>query len=179
MGCEHLSLIPLTRLTIFFVAGDVLGLLVQGIGAIIMPLGTLQDYHIGSNIVIAGLALLTTYFGLFMTVMIVFDFRIRREPTRQYLQSASKWKADLRTLYFSSVLIFIRSIFRLIEYSQGNDGWLIRREWTLYVFDATLMLCVFVPFNIWHPSHVEAFLHGGKYSEMLGMRITEVKMEKS
>lgn len=234
-GGEHLSLIPPSYLAILFVAGDVLGLLVQGkltpvlncclfdrrrepgsclknretdkralaapetaprlsalkevlpkystnllvkgAGAVIMPLGTLNDYYIGSDIVIAGLALLVTSFALFVLVALTFDYRIRRHPTVRSLQTSLNWNADLRTLYISSALIFTRSVFRLVEYSQGNKGWLITREWTLYVFDATLMWLVLIIFNIWHPSHVEAFLKGGKYCEK-GVRIVETKMEE-
>lgn len=36
----------------------------------------------------------------------------------------------------------------------GNNGYLLRHEYFLYVFDATLMLGVMVLFNIVHPSEV-------------------------
>ena len=176
-GGEHLSLIRPSRLTIFFVAGDITGLLVQGAGAVVMPLGTLHDYQIGSNIVIVGLAILVASFALFITVTIAFDIRIRRQPTAQSVRTKLNWKSDLRTLYISIALIFTRSLFRLVEYSQGNNGWFMRREWTLYAFDATLMWIVLAVFNVWHPSRVEAFLRGGRCFERLGTRVVEVKME--
>lgn len=176
-GGEHLSLIPPSYLTIFFVAGDVLGLAVQGAGAVVMPLGTLHDYHVGSSIVIGGLAILVAYFALFLFVAMIFNYRIHRCPTARSRQTSLNWRADLRTLFISSALIFIRSVFRVVEYSQGNNGWLIKREWTLYIFDATLMWVVLVIFNVWHPSHVEALYKGGKYCER-GMKIVEIKMEE-
>jgi hypothetical protein len=162
---ERLCLISPSYLTLFFVIGDVFGLIVQGAGAVVMPLGTLRDYQIGSNIVIAGLALLVLAFTLFFSVALLFDYRIRRYPTEHSEATLLNWKAELRVLYVSSTLIFIRSVFRLVEYAQGNNGWTMRREWTLYVFDATLMWIVLIIFNIWHPSRVEAFLKGGKYSQ--------------
>jgi hypothetical protein len=155
----------------------VLGLIIQGAGAIVMPLGTLSDYYTGAHIVIGGLALLVTSFALFVFVAVIFDLRIRRAPTAKSVQTASEWNTDLRIMYITSALIFIRSVFRLVEYSQGNSGWLITREWTLYIFDATLMWIVLVIFNIWHPSHVEALLKGGKYCEK-GMRIVEMTKEE-
>jgi hypothetical protein len=176
-GGEHLSLIPPSYLTILFVAGDVLGLIIQGAGAIVMPLGTLGDYYTGADIVIGGLALLVTSFALFLFVCIVFDLRICRAPTAKSLQTSSKWKVDLRIMYITSALIFVRSVFRLVEYSQGNKGWLITREWTLYVFDATLMWITLVLFNIWHPSHVEALLSGGRYCEK-GVKFVEITKEE-
>jgi hypothetical protein len=139
-----------------------------------MPLGTLKDFHTGEKVAIAGLVLLVASFGLFLAQSLFFDFRMRLAPT---VRSASlSWKPDLYALYAASVLIFVRSVFRLVEYSQGNAGYLISHEWTLYVFDTTLMFTVLVLFNVLHPSHVTALLKGGWYSEKMGMRI--VKAEK-
>jgi hypothetical protein len=173
-GGEHFSLISPSYLTRLFVAGDVLGLIIQGAGAIVMPLGTLYYYLTGSNIVIAGLALLVASFALFVPVILMFEYRIRRHPTARSLQISLDWKFELRILQVCSALVMIRSIFRLVEYSQGNKGWLITREWTLYVFDAALMWIVLVVFNIWHPSRVEASLKGGKCCEK-GMRLVNIK----
>ena len=64
------------------------------------------------------------------------------------------WKRHLYALYGSSALILVRSLFRVIEYLQGNGGYLLRHEVFLYVFDATLMLGVVVLFNWIHPSEV-------------------------
>lgn len=55
-------------------------------------------------------------------------------------------------LYVSSGLILIRSVFRLIEYLQGQDGELLSKEIYLYVFDAALMLLVMICFNWKYPS---------------------------
>lgn len=45
----------------------------------------------------------------------------------------------------------VRSIYRLAEYSGGNNSPMMRAEFTLYVLDATLMLSVLVIFAIWQP----------------------------
>ena len=55
-------------------------------------------------------------------------------------------------LYAVSFLIMIRSIFRVVEYIQGNAGYLLRTEWPLYVFDAMLMVIVMAVFLVLHPS---------------------------
>jgi hypothetical protein len=170
---SHLSLIHPRYLTIIFVSSDVLGLLVQGSGAIIMPMGSLSDYYIGSDIVIAGLALMVCSFTCFILVALTFDYRIRNRPTESSRHTSSDWNIDLRVLYCGTVLIFIRSVFRLIEYAQGNSGWLISHEWTLYFFDSTLMFVVLVIFNVWHPSHLQALLTGGRYCKK-GVRIVEI-----
>lgn len=42
-------------------------------------------------------------------------------------------------LYAACVLILVRSIFRVVEFVQGNAGFIMRHEYLLYVFDAVLM----------------------------------------
>lgn len=48
----------------------------------------------------------------------------------------------------------IRSVFRIAEYVQDQDGSLLKTETYLYVFDATLMFLTMVLFNIFHPSKI-------------------------
>jgi hypothetical protein len=80
------------------------------------------------------------------------------------------WKRHLLNLYFTSALIMIRSIFRVVEYIGGNAGYLLSHEVFLYFFDATLMLFVMVSFNWVHPSRVtDAYqkrLRGGSPIEL-------------
>ena len=64
------------------------------------------------------------------------------------------WKRHLYNLYFTSGLIMFRSIFRVVEYIQGNAGYLLSHEVFLYIFDAVLMLAVMIMFNWVHPSEV-------------------------
>ncbi len=130
-GAKDLSLISASHLTIFFVSGDVLGLLIQAASAVVMPLGILQDYHNGSKMVIVGLAVLVVYFGLFICVAGLFYYRIKRDEIGRIRKIGVDWKANLGMVFLGSALIFGRSVFGLVEYSQGNVGWLISREWKL------------------------------------------------
>lgn len=90
-----------------------------------------------------------------------FDVAMHKVPTSR-AQSAVPWRKHLITLYAASVLIMIRSIFRVVEYLQGFSGYLLSHEVYLYVFDSVLMLCVMVMFNVVHPSEVVALVGGGK-----------------
>lgn len=67
----------------------------------------------------------------------------------------------MMALYTGSFLIMVRSIFRAVEYLQGFDGYLLRHEAYLYVFDAVLMFLVMVLFNWIHPAEIAAILSGG------------------
>jgi hypothetical protein len=42
----------------------------------------------------------------------------------------------------------------MIEYGQGNDGDLLKKEMYVYVLDATLMFIVAAVFTVYHPSEV-------------------------
>jgi len=58
------------------------------------------------------------------------------------------------TLYAAGILILIRSLFRVIEFTQGNDGTIMTHEFYLYIFDGLLMLGVLVLFNVIHPGQL-------------------------
>lgn len=57
-------------------------------------------------------------------------------------------------LYGTSALIMVRSIFRVVEYVMGRDGYPLQHEWTLYVFDALLMVLAMVVFAWWYPGRL-------------------------
>lgn len=60
-------------------------------------------------------------------------------------------------LYPTSTLILVRSLFRIIEYFMGSDGYLLENEWPLYVFDGLLMAAAMVIFYVWYPSKIRPF----------------------
>ena len=139
------------------------------IGGGVMSSGTASAMKTGERLVIAGLCVQVFFFGTFMVVAIAFDYAMRKYPTRRVQTAGNPWHKHLNTLYIASVLIMIRSLFRVIEYAMGNDGYLLTKEIFLYVFDAVLMLAVMVLFNVVHPSEVKASLAGGMVSKGLKM----------
>jgi hypothetical protein len=158
IGAEHHSLIPIKWLTKVFVTGDVLSFVLQGAGGGIMSSGTLDMMHLGEHVVIGGLWVQIAFFSMFVCVAVLLHVRILREPTikAETLTRDGRhgWMTLLKILYAASALILVRSIFRVIEYIQGNAGYLLRNEVWLYLFDGVLMLTAIVLFNIVHPSGV-------------------------
>jgi hypothetical protein len=106
----------------------------------------------GKHLVVVGLLLQITFFGIFIITGGIFHFRIARSRTPA--SAYNNWKPHMYTLYAASVLILIRSVFRVIEFSGGNDGVLLRNEVFLYIFDAVLMSGVMLAFNVIHPGAV-------------------------
>ena len=52
--------------------------------------------------------------------------------------------------YFVSIMILIRSAFRLVEYAEGFTGYLQSHEAFFYVFDSVPMLVVMAWMNWQH-----------------------------
>ena len=127
---------------------------------------------VGAYVVVGGLALQLIFFGLFILVAVVFNRRIVRTPTSLSQDPGMPFFKHLYALYAASALIMVRSIFRMVEYVQGNDGFLLGHEYFLYVFDAALMFGVMVVLNVVHPSEVKAMLRGGK-AFMNGFQMVE------
>lgn len=147
---EHRSMIPVRWLTPIFVCGDVLSFIVQASGAGIMVTG--DGMKTGGKIILGGLVVQIVMFGLFIVVAGIFHSRLRQWPTAPLLENRAKWESIMVMLYAVSVFIFVRSIFRVIEYAMEQDGYLLQHEWTLYVFDAALMLGVVAMFALRFPS---------------------------
>lgn len=107
---------------------------------------------ISEHLVILGLLIQIISFGIFIITAGIFHYCVVRSPTPASLQV--NWRKYMYILYAVSILIFIRSIFRVIEFSGGNDGFLMRSEVFVYVFEGLLMLCVMVSFNFIHPGKI-------------------------
>lgn len=161
--CVHAethSLIRINWLTKVFVSGDVFSFLIQGGAAGLMVSGS--NAKMGSNIVVVGLLIQVLMFCLFILTSVVFEVRMHQRPTAKSFNAELDWKTQLRTLYILSALILIRSVFRVFEYIEGTDGYLMEHEWTIYIFDAVLMLLVMIVWAIRHPGVLQKFLQQEK-----------------
>ncbi|KAL4757189.1 RTA1 domain-containing protein [Aspergillus foveolatus] len=152
LDAEQLCLFKKKWLSKFFVCGDILSFTVQAAGGGVMAGGGLSAVHNGENIVIAGPVIQIVFFGVFIATCALFHKRIKKSPTEQSLGLNGTWCKHLHILYAANLLIMIRSVFRLIEYAMGNNGYLLRHEVFLYVFDGLLMLLVMILLNAIHPS---------------------------
>ena len=92
------------------------------------------------------------FFILLFTVLAIRLFeKIRHQPP-------SPDRKRARILIFVElavvILISVRIIFRLIEYSHGLDSSISRHEVFQYIFDSTLMFIAMALFNIEHPGRL-------------------------
>ena len=152
-GEQH-SFIQPEFLTCLFVLIDVVSFLAQATGG-----GLQSSKNFNKNtaqyIVLGGLAIQILGFGLFVATALTWHVRMRRQATSaSSTNTTGKWKKIMTMLYTVNGLIMARSVFRVIEYAMGADGYLLAHEWPLYVFDATLMLLTVGVFVWWYPGQL-------------------------
>ncbi|CAP93842.1 Pc16g11720 [Penicillium rubens Wisconsin 54-1255] len=158
LQAESHAILKKKWLTKIFVTGDVMSFLLQGAGGGIQSSGSLDSMKTGERIIIAGLFVQIIFFGFFIVVAVLFDLKLRKYRIPRCFSGEVPWRKHLNILYATSILILIRSAFRLVEYIQGNNGYLLRHEVYLYLFDSLLMLIAMIIFNVAHPSEITRLL---------------------
>lgn len=135
-----------------------------------MSQGDSQMLSLGEKIIIVGLFIQLAMFGFFVIVAVHFHVRFAKHGVKSTFEDhqAVPWRRHLMILYAVSGLIVLRSVFRAIEYIMGNDGFLMRHEVFLYVFDALLMLLVMVVLYAVHPSEITAHLKRARLASRQG-----------
>ncbi|KAH8911192.1 RTA1-domain-containing protein [Coniochaeta sp. PMI_546] len=156
LRAEHLSLIPVRWVTRTFVTGDIISFTLQAGGGGIQAGGTLDLYNIGEKVIVAGLFIQIVFFGFFLITAIIFYRKFVGNQTAPAIRNEIPWRRHLWVLFTVSTIILIRSIFRVVEYLQGNHGFLISHEIFLYMFDALLMAIVMGIFLVYYINDLDA-----------------------
>ncbi|KAJ7197943.1 RTA1-domain-containing protein, partial [Mycena pura] len=146
--------------TILFVPCDIIALAVQGVGGgIASSAPDLAGANRGANIMLAGI-------GFQFAVIILFS-TLAGDFLRRYLCD-SPWRTDaqgmhgrgvltpriklmLGALAFSTTVLFIRSVYRIIELSNGWEGRIIHTEVYFNVLDGGMVVLAIFAINFAHP----------------------------
>ncbi|KAF8578582.1 RTA1-domain-containing protein [Ramaria rubella] len=139
------------RLTLLFVLLDVTAFIVQGGGGSMLSSNNdPKTIELGLHIYMGGIGLQELFIIFFSFLAISFHKKVKSLNTGR----RTKWKPLLYTLYASLVLITIRVIFRLIEYSQGTFSTVTTHEAFFYCLDSVPMFISIMLFNFSHPGKV-------------------------
>lgn len=157
MRAEKHSIVRVTLLTKLFVGGDILSFLVQGGSAGLLMLQSMAK--IGKALVILGLVVQIVWFGLFMATSVTFHRRVANDLTLKASSADIPWLKMMRLMYAISLMIMARSIFRLVEYAEGMEGYSMTHEWTLYVFDSVPMAISSVLMVVFFPSELQQAIY--------------------
>ncbi|KAL2699738.1 hypothetical protein AAEP93_009713 [Penicillium crustosum] len=153
INAPEASLILLTR-TKIFVCGDVLAFFLQAGGGGMMAQASMAN--LGQKIMLIGLFTQLLFFGFFLSISLVFWKRMQSSAKLYTTPKYGKqtWQALLKSLLGDSVIIILRCVYRVIEFAQGNEGYLATHEVYMYLFDSTPMLVVQMIFHFVHAGNV-------------------------
>jgi hypothetical protein len=135
-----------------FISIDVVTTLMQVTGAGLIGGSTSKqkDSTTGNNILLAGLAIQTAAFAIFLVLLTVVTFVIC--GNRRLIEKMRRAKSPfLAILPIASVLVFVRTIFRLVETSQGVFGYLSTHEGFFAGLEFAPMVVAVWLLAIWHP----------------------------
>lgn len=154
---DHYSLIKPKLVAWIFVVSDILSFLIQVSGAgLLSSAGTdINRAKLGENILLGGLAVNLVSFAIFCLQIFYFDYRTRKStldfPSGGLRQKG--WRQFLYVIYFSTCLVLIRQIYRIIEFAQGFTGYLAVHEIYFYIFDSIPILIAASIFIIYFPGN--------------------------
>jgi len=153
---EHLVISP-RRVTPMFVCSDLVTFLIQAVGgSVSIAANDIKTNKLGSNIFLAGLVLQLFSFLLFTLMYLRFVYRVKTYRPEVWSRGTAlntpwykDWRALAFALFVSCIGILVRSVFRVIELSQGFKGPLATNEGIFYGLDTLplfIAVSAYVPF---------------------------------
>lgn len=163
-GPENSHIKPLSYPRIF-IPCDVISLLLQAIGGGMASVASHQGKSpdTGDHIMVAGLAF--QVLTLFLFQLLCLDFMIKTlrrmralgaaalDPTHAALRGSAKFRVFLVALGLATFCIFIRSIYRVAELSEGWGGALIRNQRLFIGFEGAMVIVAVMVLNAFHPGY--------------------------
>ncbi|KAL4993619.1 RTA1 like protein-domain-containing protein [Aspergillus recurvatus] len=148
-----------------FVSCDILCLVLQAAGgAVTATAGRDQDSlrRIGINVMIAGLAAQVVCLGAFMVLVGDYAWRLRALRRGDYagpdiaapagsMNRGWRWKGLLWGLAIATLLIFVRSIFRVAELNGGFGSDLANDEVSFMILEGAMMAVACGCMSLFHP----------------------------
>ncbi|KAL2813865.1 RTA1 like protein-domain-containing protein [Aspergillus granulosus] len=160
---EKISYFKPRTYTITFITFDFIALLLQAIGGAIASTADDDDQEgtdLGINIMIAGLAWQVASLLIFTGMAAHFAWRVRKAAGADFnmnfetLRRGAYFKGSLWGLGIATLVIFVRSVFRCAELSEGFDGHLANDEVTFMILEATMIAISVVCLTVFHPGLV-------------------------
>ncbi|KAK5734861.1 phospholipid-translocating ATPase rsb1 [Elasticomyces elasticus] len=142
---------------IAFMTSDFLSLLLQAVGgAIADTADTHADSRVGIDIMIAGLVLQAISLAAFLVFVADFAWRCHRGvldqgPAKQRVRNQMLFKAFMANLLLATIVILIRSIFRVAELWGGFDGALWNNEVDFLILDGAMISLAALCLSALHP----------------------------
>ncbi|KAL8685549.1 MAG: hypothetical protein Q9218_007690 [Villophora microphyllina] len=161
-GPENSRIKPLSYPRIF-IPCDILSLVLQALGGGMASAASHSNKSpdTGDHIMVTGLAFQVFTLLIFMILCADFVFRtITRmnrmgdaalDPTHKTLRGSTKFRLFLVALALSTICIFIRSVFRVVELGEGWNGALIKNQTLFIVLEGVMVIIAVLVLNLFHP----------------------------
>jgi hypothetical protein len=149
VGREYSPVLGPRWILAIFVTSDVICTCVQIAGAALIGVASSndQDPTRGNNILLIGLAVQVLVFFIFIVLLGFFLFKARSV----ILRAGRNMKLFLMVLVAATLLVYLRTCFRLAETALGLDSFLFRNEHYFAALEFVPIAVAVVLFNFRHP----------------------------
>ncbi|KAJ1879468.1 hypothetical protein H4R99_004032 [Coemansia sp. RSA 1722] len=132
----------------FYFASDIFSIAMQGAGGGMMT--TAKGREPGKKIVLVGLIVQLFFFACYLlTTVYVWrkpEYIVNQGP-RDKSPAAAKRKVMI-AIVLTTIIIYLRSIYRIAEFADGYGGKIYSAEWAFYVFDTLLIFIAFLVYIV-------------------------------
>ena len=149
---QNLSPFGLKRKLIlaFFITSDVIATIAQVAGAALIGVAESNNKSpdTGNNILLAGLSYQVFTFLLFLILLFVFLFKARKAATSTGAGGLMQFSG---AIVASSLLVYLRTIFRLAETAEGVGGYASTHESFFGALEFAPIVLAILILGWWHP----------------------------
>ncbi|GAA5836179.1 hypothetical protein JCM9279_002218 [Rhodotorula babjevae] len=171
--------LPAHHVGTIFIWSDVVTFLMQAGGGGLTASGNASSATTGKYIALAGLSIQLASYLLFTSLLVVFYLNVRRRhshlarPAQPFrlgsykFWSSSKiydWRPLVWVVLLSCVGVITRSVFRIVEYSEGYYGKLATSEGYFYLLDALPLWLAMTLYVFFYPPR---FIEGARELEQV------------
>lgn len=135
---------------------------------------------------VAGLAVQVASLLIFIALcadlaLKVHGHKEKLNPKHADLYNSRKFKTFLWSLALATICIFIRSVFRVAELSEGFKGHLANNQISFMILDGTMVIIACLTLTIMHPGRAFGRVWGeANFTFLVGKEINgDVEMESS
>ncbi|KAL8750457.1 MAG: hypothetical protein Q9184_006420, partial [Pyrenodesmia sp. 2 TL-2023] len=134
-----------------FVTVDILTTIMQIAGAALIgsSQSNQKDPTTGNNILLAGLAIQSFSFTVFLVVLTLFRLALSKDPKGQSSVQTKIW--FISALALASLLVYLRTLFRLAETAEGLFSYLSIHEVFFGTLEFTPVVIAVGIMAVWHP----------------------------
>ena len=154
MGKEYTPFLGPKAILAVFITSDAVCTIVQICGAALIGVAKSNDEsgEKGNNILLAGLAVQVCVFFVFLVLLAIFLFKARKVVFAVGKDGTGKgMKLFLAAFVVATVLVYLRTCFRLAETALGLDSFLFRNEHYFLALEFVPVVVAVFLFNAWHP----------------------------